>query len=250
MYHTYIFINFPEKMQNFLNVRFLENGIKIVIINDSGILDNYIGKKKKETLKDQKIILLAYINKLHSVWVEKLFDIRKNFEVKECDFLIITQDKLDSNFIQTMLFLDVVKIIEGNIEYNLIYNQIHNVIKSIGSQDPREYTRISPSNKDYLRCTMYVKGKEILSKVLNISVVGIGVEIYKIRDFIFFEKDQIIEQCQLYINSKIVTVGLQVMVLSKKNLLVGAKFYNPNYLFLVTLSQYLLKQISFEEISN
>ncbi len=233
-----ILIDLPEKLRDFLTLKFLTMGIKL-----------FIGESQKQVTdiveKHGPCYIFVNLNTFNNPWLPFLAHIRQYKNDDEYKFVILS-NKTDREFVQTLLLLNVEGLIPANLEIEEIYKRLDSILTKQGSanNNKREYERVVPRENDDISMSLSVPNSSIIltGKVLNISIGGIAFQLENKGESRWLDVGLVIESAQLKLNRKLGITGIKIVAI--KDNLVGGRFVKSTDFFYNLLGRYLLERIS------
>jgi len=230
-------IDMPEKLKDFLTLKFLSMGLEIYIGDSPKAVESILEKKGKG-------YLFVRVDQLNSNWLQFLARLRQ-YKPDDSFNLLILSDKSDREFIQTLLLLNVTSLIPGNIEQEEIYKRLHKVLTSgdVGHEQ-RQFQRVTPRENDDISINLSVPNSStiITGKIINLSIGGIAIQLSGTGEARWLGNGLVIESAQIRMNGKIGMTGLKIVAI--KDTIIAAKFMRPTEYFFNLLGRYLLERLS------
>ena len=239
-------INLNLRMQDYLSSEFLSRGVRIYLgKEEQGAIDLIV----KESVQNNRMgYLILRLGSVNDPWLRFLIRLKKMKGLKYK--LVILSNQKSRNFVQILLLLETALLIKDSLNEIEIYRRFEKFLKKNGDRaEKRKSLRIVPRDFDEIYVHLAIPNSDLIikGKVINLSMVGLALELEEEGKNYGIYEDQFIENAQLFLNQKKGTTGLKVIVL-KKNI-IGVKLIRASNYLINILGRYVVERIS-EPIGN
>ena len=233
-------INLNLNMQDYLSSKLLSRGIRIYLgKEEQGVMDLMM----RESAGNRMGYLILRLDSVNDAWLRFLIRLRtmKNLKYK----LVVLSNQKSRNFIQILLLLNTALLIKDSLNEMDIYKRFDEFLSKEGDRsEKRKSLRIVPRDFDEIYVHLAIPNSDLIlkGKVINLSMVGLALELEEEGKNYGIYEDQWIENAQLFLNQKKGTTGLKVIVI-KKNI-IGVKLIRASNYLVNILGRYVVERIS------